>query len=180
MNLNRIFGAVIPVSFLILQPLVHASTLVTGPESSYWGLSGGGGELPSTLNGVNIDTFCDDFANSIAWSTDYTVNVTSLTSGNLSLTRFGAVTNFNDNFAGTGVSVDSTDQNTLNNTESNPLARYEMAAYLTTTYQYSGGNNGTNDGIQQAIWDLLNPVGDPVAVPNIGNPTAALEAAAQW
>lgn len=193
MNLNRVFSAVLPMSLLILQPLARASsTLITGPDtnSTYFPVAGAGG-LDSTLNGQSIEIFCVDFANGISWSTDYNANVTSLTSGNLSLTRFGSVTDFTNSYVsddGT-VSLDSTDATTLANTDNSPLARYEMAAYLITTYNqsYVGTGNtppssvtAANDGIQQAIWDLLDPVGDSYAPPAVGDPTAALESAAQW
>lgn len=187
MNLNRVFGAVLPVSLLIIQPLAHASnTLITGPDtaSTYFMTDGGGGGLESTLNGQSLEVFCVDFANDLNWSTVYNVNVTSLTSGNLSLTRFGSVTDFTTSYVSNSgtVSLDSTDASTLADTDNNALARYEMAAYLIATFNLSSNpsNSPANDGIQQAIWDLLDPVGDSSAPPAIGNPTAALEAAAQW
>ena len=192
MNLSRLCGAIITLSFLAIQADANPITLYT--LSNNFPLDGGAGGDSATLNNYNnvpsqnIEMFCDDFAHDI-WVPygpptypGYTVNVTSLSSGSLSLTRFGGVTSWTSvNIAG-----DAIDSNTINN--ANALARYQMAAYMVAQYHLSDtpANSPYNDGIQEAVWTLLDPItadptlNPPVPLPNIGDPTSALKQAAQW
>lgn len=184
MTLNRAFAVVLPLCFLFIHS-ANGDTLVTGPSSDYFDVDGGGGGLSSTLNNVSIEDYCVDFANWINFSSTYTVNVTPVTSSNLSETRFANVSSFTTTYtANATVSLDSTDANTLLSTDENVQARYEMAAYLITLYQIPANLNtppsAYNDGIQQAIWDLLDPAGGTASPQAIGNPTWALEQAAEW
>jgi len=57
-----------------------------------------------------------------------------------------------------------------------------MVAYLITQYHLADNpsNNSYNDGIQEAIWTLMDPTGVGAALPNIADPTSALKEAAQW
>src|SRR5712692_7443362 len=149
MNLSRLCGTIITLLFLAIEANANPSTLYT--LSYNFQLDANGGGLSATLNNVNIEMFCDDFAHQI-WAPygpptypGYTVNVSNLSSGSdLSLTRFGGVTSWTSvNIAG-----DPTDSNTINN--ANALARYQMAAYLVTQYHLADNpsNDPYNDGIQ--------------------------------
>ena len=90
----------------------------------------------ATVNGVSTTIYCVDFANEVSNNQQWTANVTSLASGNLSQTRYGSIS---QNIGGT----------TYNGTQ-----LYEMAAYLTTQFGASSTDNGN---IQDTIWDLFNP-----------------------
>lgn len=186
MNLSRLCGAILTILFIAIKANANPSTLYT--LSNNFPLDSGGGGDAALLNNVSIEMFCDDFAHNIYVPygppvyPGYVVNVSNLSSGsNLSLTRFGGVTSWTSvNIAG-----DATDSNTINN--ANALGRYQMVAYLITQYHLSDTptNDPYNDGIQEAIWTIMDPtIGDPTVnapvLPNIGNPTSALEQAAQW
>ena len=90
----------------------------------------------ATVNGVSTTIYCVDFANEVSNGQQWTANVTSLASGNLTQTRYGSIS---QTFGGT----------TYNATQLN-----EMAAYLTTQFS---GNSSANGDIQDTIWDLFNP-----------------------
>ncbi len=94
----------------------------------------------ATINGVSTTVYCDDFANSIADGQTYTANETNLGSGNLSLTRYGSISQTLQTQSGT----QTFDAQQL----------YEMAAWLTTQFTTNGANNGN---IQDTLWDLFNP-----------------------
>lgn len=195
MNINRLAGAILTLLFLGIKADANPSTLYTlsynFPISGSGTGPAGGGALASLNNGPSIEIFCDDFAHTI-WVpydpptyTGYTdVNESSITTGSdLSLTRFGGVTSWTT----VTLAGDTTDSSTINN--ANALARYQMAAYLVMQYHLGDvpSDNSYNDGIQEAIWTLMDPTGlsadstaSPAALPNIGNATTALEDAAQW
>lgn len=159
---------------------------VLDTESYNFQLAGGGGGATAQLNGSqNIELFCVDFANQIYVPMDYSAYLTTLTSGsNLNDTRFGSVTNWTT----VNISGDSTDSSTING--ATDLGRYQMAAYLISQYNLGDGatkpfsldgSSTSNNGIQQAIWDILDPKGEsfkPIASSSYSN--TALEAAAQW
>jgi hypothetical protein len=196
MNLSRLCGAILTLLFFGIKADANPSTLYTLSYNfpiSGNGAGPSGGGASASLNGVNVEIFCDDFAHQI-WIpygppayTGYTdVNVSSLTTGSdLSLTRFGGVTSWTAvNLAG-----DATDSNTINN--ANALARYQMAAYLVMQYHLQDvpTDDPYNDGIQEAIWTLMDPTGltatvdpsaSPTTLPNVGDGTSALKQAAQW
>jgi len=150
-------------------------------------LDGGGGGAEATIEpNQNIEIFCVDYANDIYVPTQgYSAYLTTVTSGSLlSNTRFGSVSNWTT----VNIGGDSTDSSTINT--ATDLGRYQMAAYLVSQYNYSagkntpfglGGSNTSNDGIQQAIWDILDPSGENFGQIASGSYTnTALEAAAQW
>jgi hypothetical protein len=197
MNLSRLSGAILTLLFLTFNANASTSQLNTlsydFPLYANGVTAQGGGASAQLITGgntLNIEIFCDDFAHQI-WVPygpptypGYTVNVSGpLTGGaNLSNTRFGGVTSWNSvNIAG-----DATDTNTINN--ANALARYQMVAYLVMQYhtQDIPTNDAYNNGIQEAIWTLMNPtIGDAtvtpvVTLPNIGDATTGLKQAAQW
>jgi len=194
MNLSRLSGALLTLVIFGINANATSNTLIT--LSNDFKINGNGtgpngGGTSALLNGVNIEIFCDDFAHSM-WVpygpptyTGYTdVNISNLTNGSdLSLTRFGGVTSWQT----VTISGDATDSSTINS--AGALARYQMAAFLVMQYHLSDtpSDNAYNEGIQEAIWTLMDPTGlsaDPTAtpntLPNIGDGTNALKLAAQW
>lgn len=144
-----------------------ASTVPTGDVSAFdvgayvFQLAGGGGGAQATLNGVPVNIYCDDFDNSLALGTDTSAYVTALsTTANLSDTRFGNMpaAYFNVPTLSTNnktTSTDTADESFLQT--ANALTRYELAAYLVSDYNPTGGNSTQNNEIQEAIWQLLDP-----------------------
>jgi len=182
MNLKRTGGTLLALSFLAMQ--AGAATTVTldtgvaplgynfplGPDDN-------GGGMSTTVNGVTLETFCVDFANNINEPYTYQAYVTTIEStSDLSNTRFGNVTSWADPW-----SASASYASTLDN--ANALARYQMAAYLVSTYNVPAGNVGYNEGIQQAIWEILDPTTSNALLSNISDATDlnnALSAAATW
>jgi len=180
MKSNRILGA----AFALVTLSAQASTIST--LSYNFPLAGDGGGASATLNGVPVEVFCDDFANTMWVPYSYSANVTTLgTSANLSNTRFGGVSSsaWNPISLNDGNSTLDTQDNAFFNsgTGSSALARYEMAAYLVSLYNRSLGNNTSNNQIQQAIWTLMDPKveGSPNNPLNVNN-ASYLESAATW
>lgn len=157
---------------------LRADTLTTTGYN--FQLNGGGGGATAVLNGTtNLEIFCVDFNNDIyVPHSNYSANLSALTSSgfNASTTRFGNVTSW----ATVTIAGDTTDSSTINN--AGALQRYQMAAYLVSLYNLAGGNNASNNGIQMAIWTILDPTAYAASLPSpaTGNPTTALEEAAQW
>jgi hypothetical protein len=184
MNSRSSFLVGLGLFFLSLG--ANASTVSLDVSSDYnFPLAGGGGGAIATLNGKSVETYCDDFYNSIDLSTDYTAYVTVLgTDANLSDTRFG-------NLPSTGwvaislssgdTTVDNWDDTFFNSgAGTSALARYEMVAYLVSQYNLSAGAS-VNNPIQEAIWTLMDPKAEgPAEDPSGANPTAYLEQAASW
>ncbi len=148
-------------------------------------LAGGGGGSAATLDKtLNIEIFCVDFANEIIVpKANYSANLTSITSGgfNAATTRFGSNTNWRTvtiaDDAIDGGSDDVADSGFIN--AATALGRYQMAAYLVSQYNRPAGNNTANNGIQTAIWKILNP-SNCSAAPVSADASAALEQAAVW
>jgi hypothetical protein len=147
-------------------------------------LGGGGGGASAQLDkGPTLELFCVDFANDIfVPHLNYPANVTTLTSGsNLNQTRYGGNTGWVSVAPYiTGDADDLADAAIIDATGA--LGRYQMAAYLVSQYNVPAGNTATNNGIQQAIWDILDPTTLPAGkvLPSIGNASNGLEAAAEW
>jgi len=166
------------IASLVFSAAVMSATATTlNTVSVNFALDGNGGGATGILNGTQtVEMFCIDFANEIWVPYEYTVNLTTPTSGaDLSHTRFGGVTNWTSiNIAG-----DVTDSTVINN--ANALGRYQMVAYLTALYHLGDtpANNSYNNGIQEAIWEILNPA-DALNPPGIASSTTALQAAANW
>jgi hypothetical protein len=142
-------------------------------------LSGGGGGASAVLDhAINIEIYCADFANEIfVPQQNYSAYETAITSSaDLSHTRLGG------NAAWQPVTIkdfdvdDTTDSGIING--ANVRDRYQMAAYLVSTYNFAAQGSASNNGIQQAIWEILDPSG--ASVPTIGDPNEALESAANW
>ncbi|HTC34877.1 MAG TPA: hypothetical protein VK724_15980 [Bryobacteraceae bacterium] len=153
-------------------------------------LDGNGGGEAGTLNGVSVESFCDDFANDLRVPSSHTANVTQLsTTADLDETRFGEVTSWTT-ITLTGNTTDQTFLNT--GAGSTAEARYAMVAWLVSQYNIPQNANPTvnaaNNQIQEAIWTLMDPRAyaslywqHPLIDPSgLGQPTADLEAAANW
>jgi len=176
MTLGRF--SLITTVLLSVCGVAGAATVTLDTNSYNFALNNGGGGAAATINKAeNVEIFCVDFANDIYVPVQgYSAYLTTLTSGSdLSDTRFGEVASGNWTLMSTP-SIDTTDANTVNG--SSDLGRYQMAAYLVSTYNLAAGNTATNNGIQQAIWDILDPK-SYAAVYNTATDNA-IEAAAQW
>ena len=135
------------------------------------------------------ELFCDDFLNALPQppTGPDLVNVSSLgdavngVPGALADTRFGGVTSWNPvQGPDPGVSTANTlPGNTSVKSVINgatALQRYEMVAFLITQYSFFSTpdttlpatfhHDSSNEGIQAAIWAILNPVGGNFAPPN--------------
>ena len=181
---------------LSLAMTAGAGTVPLNVSSNYdFQLAGGGGGAIATLNGLQVQIFCDNFTNEINLGQNYSADVTVLsTTANLNETRFGNVSQSSSTSGGTGWEpiilndgnpVDTAD-NAFFNTGAGlaPLMRYEMVAYLVS--QYNLANNTTpiknaNNQIQEAIWTLMDPTSaGPVVDPSGLSPDSYLEQAASW
>jgi PEP-CTERM motif len=99
----------------------------------------------ATINGVSTTIYCDDFANHVSNGEQWTANLTNLASGNLSNTRYSAISNT--------LSTSATTSATYNGTQ-----LYDMAAWLTTQFSPIGSAGYASNGdIQDTLWDLFNP-----------------------
>jgi hypothetical protein len=178
MKISLIYGTVF-ASFLAALS-ASASTVPLDTTNYNFQLDGDGGGAQATLNGVPVEIFCDNFANTIWVPHDYSADVTPLsTTANLDETRFGGVTSWTTiDLTGSGATV-TQDDAILNGTTA--LARYEMVAYLASLYDVGSGSDASNEKIQEAIWTLMDPtVSGTPSNPYGINPTADLEAAASW
>lgn len=176
MNLGRF--SLITAAVLSFCAAASAGTVTLDTNSYNFALNNGGGGAAATINkNVSVEIFCVDFANDIYVPVQgYSAYLTTITGGSdLSDTRFGNVASSNWTQMNTSF-IDTTDAGTINN--STDLGRYQMAAYLVSQYNLAGGNNAANNGIQQAIWDIL----DPKTFTQVYNTAtdAEIEAAAQW
>jgi hypothetical protein len=129
-------------------------------------LDGGGGGAQAVLNKTStIEVFCVDYSNPIyVPQQGYQAVLSTLTTGSdLSDTRFGSVTSWTS--LASGYALTSSAASFLNS-DTAALDRYQMAAFLVSEYNMSdgpgtlfklNGSNTNNDGIQQAIWDLMDP-----------------------
>ncbi len=181
------FGQIAVVLFAFGVAVQAGPVVYTLDTTGYnFQLDGGGGGAQATLDGQNLEIYCNDFANYIyVPESGYQAYVSTLTSSsNLSDTRFGSVSNW----------TTLTNQNSLTmasviNTATD-LGRYQMAAYLVSQYNMAdgtsksftlGGNSTTNDGVQQAIWDILDPKGENFGqIGTLAGTDSALQAAASW
>jgi hypothetical protein len=102
------------------NPAITAFGYYVGP---FWGT------VTSDPTRPRIDLYCVDVLNHISFGQTWNANFTSLSSGNLSLTRHGNA----------------------------KLAQYQQAAYLASLYTAPGVTTTSWGGIQAAIWNLLNP-----------------------
>ena len=168
-------------SFDVLQASPHQLDTI----SYNFTLANGGGGVAAKLDkSVNIEIFCVDFANDIMVpQSNYSANLTSLTAAGFTAgtTRFGSNTNWRTvtiaDDATDGGSDDAADSAIIN--AANALGRYQMAAYMVSQYNRPAGNTAANNGIQTAIWEILDPSSYSLA-PFSADPSAALEQAAVW
>lgn len=177
---------------------VQAGTVPLNVSNNYnFQLAGNGGGAVATLNGVQVEIYCDNFANEINLGQSYTANVTPLSSSaDLSKTRFGNVSASSSTTTGTtgwepiilndgNTTLDNTDDAFFNTGAGlASLERYEMVAYLVS--QYNLANNTTaiknaNNQIQEAIWTLMDPTVEGAVIDPSGlSADSYLEQAASW
>jgi hypothetical protein len=165
---------------LSLSVAVRANPHQLDTLSYNFQLAGGGGGSTALIDGsLNVEIFCIDFANDIyVPHNQYSANLTSVTSGSdLSLTRFGLVTSW------TPVVISGDPAHTAIINTADALARYQMAAFLISTYDLSANptSNAFNNGIQEAVWEIMHPaVALEPDTPHLGDPSSALVAGAEW
>jgi hypothetical protein len=171
--------------FICISSGIYAGTHTLDTTSYNFQLNNGGGGAAAVLDGsTNIEIFCDDFSHSITVPhANYSANLSMLTSGSdLSKTRFGGNTSWTTitiNDDGTdGGSNDAADSAIINGATA--LGRYQMATFLVSQYNLPAGNSPINNGIQKAIWWLLDPVGSPAPPTLASNSFNSLESAAEW
>lgn len=184
MKLQLSYATVLTLLALIF-PANHllADTATLKTTSYNFQLDSDGGGASALLNGVSVEVYCDNFGNLISVPHTYTVDVTDLsTSANLDDTRFGGLSAgdwVNINLSGTGSTVTQDDTFFNSGAGSNALARYEMAAYLTSQYDLSKGANTANSDLQLAIWALMDPKANSMSISS-NKVTTDLESAANW
>jgi hypothetical protein len=112
---------------------------------------------------------CVDFLNLFSYGNRWEVNFTKIDgTQSLANTRYGGATNL-------GGAADRFDNYS---TQYNALDRYRMAAWLTSQLPNYLGDRLERQGIQGAIWYLLDPVGTPNAP--ISSTTGFLTSRSSW
>lgn len=166
------------IAVLFLAVAAEATPVQFDTHSYNFALAGGGGGESGVLNSNLTVTFCDNFNNEIYIGHDYSAYLSTLTTGSdLSQTRFGSNMSWRAISISDGGPNDAADSAILN--DAGALARYQMAAFLVFQYQPGKGSNAGNNGIQAAIWDIMDPSSSPAA-PQYANADKALEQAAEW
>lgn len=162
-------------ALVFLAAAAEASPVQFDTGTYNFALTGGGGGESGVLDSdLSVETFCDNFNNEIYIGQDYSAYLSTLTTGSdLSHTRFGS----NSSWQTINISGDATDSAIINN--ANALARYQMAAFLVSQYQTKQGSNAFNNGLQGAIWDIMDPASSP-ATPTYADAAQALAEAAEW
>ena len=130
-------------------------------------VNNGGGEYTANLTDPTVkglDVYCIDFKDDAFFGTQYNVAVSTI----------GGPTFATDtNYGGDAASAFTYYTGVYTATN-----RYLMAGWLTSQYNVGlGGNNADNQGIQSAIWDLLDTDG---STHTAGNYTAWLNNAIHW
>ena len=98
---------------------------------------------------LSVETYCDNFNNEIYIGQDYSVYLSTLTTGSdLSHARFGSNSSWRT--ISDGDSNDVTDAAILNDADA--PARSQMAAFLVFQYQTNQRSNAYNNGIHAAEW----------------------------
>jgi hypothetical protein len=180
---------------------VGTFTISGAPGSGEPTVTGYGGGFGGNINPVGTSQsylatlFCVDFSNDVTIPSSNSVNVTPIAAGTQFTddTRFGDVTSWRpvQDYLPAGLSLSASVQNTINNASA--LQRYEMAAYLVSSYTFFSQvspssdtyyGDATNRGIQSAIWAILDPTTDlylpPSSASDSGNITLWLASAANW
>ena len=120
------------------------------------------GTLLSDPTQPTITLYCVDFAHSVGYGQVWDVNVSGLTSGDLSTTRLGQ-----------DAAPYATD-----------LLKYQKAAYLASLFDsawqtYETDRRTAWSGIHAAIWSIMTN-GFPSTTLGVNNPTLATSLAAAW
>jgi hypothetical protein len=173
----RVIGTAI--AFLFLAVAAEANPVEFDTHTYNFALIGGGGGESGVLDSdLSVETFCDNFNNDIGVPNSYSAYLSTLTSGSdLSHTRFGSNSSWRAVTIDDGDSNDAADTAIINGADA--LGRYQMAAFLVSQYQTNQGSNAANNGLQAAIWDILDPSSSPAA-PTYTDASEALEEAAEW
>lgn len=139
-------------------------------QSYNFSANGDGGGFLAYLNGNTsnpLEVFCVDYLNEVDPPQTYDVNVSTPNLSNpddgLGDTRYGTTPETSFSFQSVTGGAVSTSLGTYDFGDA--YDRYVMAAYLTTLYNLSDPNSGTNNDIQIAIWTLLDTNG-AVLTPN--------------
>ncbi len=136
--------------WLALSLTASATTMTI--ESQNFAVGDGGGFL-ADLNSMAADSFdvyCADYRNYIpGYNNSYPVNISTPATG-LDDTVYGTTTTFAYNSIVAGTLSRAGDE------FGNAYDRYVMAGWLTTQYDLSNTSDPINQGIQDAIWTLLN------------------------
>jgi hypothetical protein len=107
-----------------------------------------------TSSAQTVVLFCDDINNEVSMNQVWNANVTGLSSGNFSNTRYGNGS-VNPNLG-----------------SMNPQTLYEEAAWLVTQF---ASHSGDYVSLQYALWDLMTPGAEPTNFANADHTTVA-----QW
>ena len=188
MKISSVVGAIF--ALLVLNICASANPVSFQAMTYNFQLPGDGGGVEATLNGVSVESFCDDFADYLKVPSSNSANVTQLsTTADLDETRFGEVTSW----VPITLTSNTTDQTFLNTgVGSTAEARYAMVAWLVSQYNVAQNANptvnATNDQIQEAIWTLMDPAVYTTSIDwhllpdpsGLGEPAAELIAAANW
>jgi len=135
---------------------VGFSTSLTIQSNDLWVDDGGGGFL-AYLNGNTsnpLEVYCADYRNYVDPPQTYDVNIDTpnllAPDDGLGDTRYGTTTTFTWNsLVGTTISMSGSEFG-------NAYDRYVMAGWLTTNYDPLNPGGGQDEGIQSAIWTLLD------------------------
>lgn len=141
--------------WLAFSGIGFASTITI--ESQNFFADGNGGAFVAYLNGDSgnpLEVYCADYRNYTTIDNPYPINIdtpdTSSPDDGLGDTRYGTTTSFSWNSLSGGAVSSSGDE------FGDAYDRYVMAGWLTTQYDLTDSNSYENDGIQSAIWDLLD------------------------
>jgi len=142
----------ITVALTLISATASAGPTHTSDVTNYNYLAARDGERARLDGTRNIEVFSVDFAKN-----DYTANRTYLADftrpaigRDLRHARLGRLTHWTPAFR----RGDAADDKTING--GNAMARYQMAAYLVSTYDGQGGSS-RNSHVQDAIWHVLDP-----------------------
>jgi hypothetical protein len=137
----------VPTALADGTPVTMTFSGVNGINDGAYYVSPYTGNMSSNGQSSFVTLFCDDFNNEVTWNQVWQANVTQLSSGDLSNTRYG----------------NAPDVALLQGTNPyyatyTPAQLYAQAAWLTTQFnQFLQSNPGQVIALQYAIWDLFDP-----------------------
>jgi PEP-CTERM motif-containing protein len=141
-----VFLFAVPAAFADSAPVMMTFSGVNGINDGAYYVSPYMGIMTANGQSSLVTLFCDDFNNEVTWNQTWQANVTPLSSGDLSNTRYG---NSHDVALLIGT-------NPYYATYS-PAQLYAQAAWLTSQFgQYLFADPGQVIALQYAIWDLFD------------------------